>query len=81
MIISCHESLAILIKHTLSNNSDLFPIARTSEKSHVLCIPTDIGVKFSLGEHILKEQYDAGISMATLGKQPRNDGAFDRFYH
>jgi len=50
--------LAILLKHTFSNDTDLFSIARAAKGSHVLRIPTDIGVKFSLGEHVLEQEYD-----------------------
>ena len=58
----------ILIKHTFGNNTDLFLIARASKESHVLRIPTDIGIKFSL---VLEQEYDAGISMAALSKEAR----------
>ena len=51
--ISWHESRAIFVKHSFCNDTDLFSIARTSEKSHVLSIPADVRVKFSLWKHFL----------------------------
>ena len=36
--ISWHDSRAIFVKHVFGNDIDLFSIARTSEKSHVLSI-------------------------------------------
>ena len=50
--ISWHESGTIFAKHSFSN-TDLISIARTSEKSHVLSIPADVRVRFSLWKHIL----------------------------
>ena len=54
LIIRGHESLAFLIKHAFGNNTDLFSVAKAAKESHVLCIPTDICVGFSLGEHVLE---------------------------
>ena len=57
MKISWHESRAIFVKHSFRNDTDLFSIARTFEKSHVLSIPADVRVKFSLKKS-LKTQKD-----------------------
>ena len=42
--ISWHESREIFVKHSFRNDTDLFSIARTSEKSHLLSIPADVRV-------------------------------------
>ena len=57
MKISWHESRAIFVKHSFRNDTDLFSIARTFKKSHVLSIPADVRVKFSLKKS-LKTQKD-----------------------
>ena len=81
LIIGCHESLAILIKHAFGDDTDLFSIARTSEKSHVLSIPTDIRVELSLRKHVLQQEYDTRISVAALSEQTGNDGTIRCLSH
>ena len=75
----CHESLTVLVKNVFRNNANLFPVTRAAEKGHTLSITTDIGVKFSLWKHILKQKYDTGFPMASLSEEARNDGALYRF--
>ena len=45
----CNKVHSIFIEHAFSDNSNLFPIGRTSEESKVLGISADIRIVFSLG--------------------------------
>lgn len=65
MMCPFRELLTILVKHAFGNNTDLFMITRTSEKSHVLHVRSSISVEFSLQEYILKQPYHTDILMET----------------
>ena len=55
LLISIHKVYSILIEHAFPDNSDLFPIARTSEESQVLGISADIRIIFPFRKHVLQQ--------------------------
>ena len=67
-VVNFHKGWFVLVKNSISNDSYLPSVSRTSEKRHILSIMAYTGMVLSFWKYILSQQYDACVSMPPLGE-------------